>query len=91
MADDFVGRDEEREPGDKAERVWEGGLGGRRFRMRWDRGPGRAGFHFQGPFTGGDESETMSSIHRRRAESGTSSHLASCIDAPSDSDVLHAS
>jgi hypothetical protein len=51
MGDDFVGRDEDRERDEKGERVWEGAVGGRRFRMRWDRGPGRAGFHFQGPFT----------------------------------------
>ena len=24
-------------------------IGGQRFRMRWDRAPGRANFHFQGP------------------------------------------
>jgi hypothetical protein len=32
-------------------RTWEGGFGRRRFRAQWDRGPGRAWFHFQGPFT----------------------------------------
>lgn len=30
-------------------RTWEGAIGGQRFRMRWDRAPGRANFHFQGP------------------------------------------
>lgn len=30
-------------------RSWEGSIGGQRFRMRWDRAPGRANFHFQGP------------------------------------------
>jgi hypothetical protein len=30
-------------------RTWEGSIGGQRFRMRWDRAPGRANFHFQGP------------------------------------------
>jgi hypothetical protein len=47
MGDEFVGRDRENE---NPERSWEGSVGGRRFRVRWDRGPGRAGFHFQGPF-----------------------------------------
>src|SRR5262249_25008925 len=54
MADDFVGRDEERKR-DDIEGVWEGALGGRRFRVRWDRGPGRAGFHFQGPMGEDDD------------------------------------
>jgi DUF4097 and DUF4098 domain-containing protein YvlB len=30
-------------------RTWEGSIGGQRFRVRWDRAPGRANFHFQGP------------------------------------------
>lgn len=35
-------------------RTWEGGFGGRRFRLHVDRGPGRAGVRFEGPF-GGEE------------------------------------
>ena len=60
MGDDFGGRaasEDEREEGD--ERVWEGGLGRHRFRVRWDRGPGRAGVHFQGPFTEDDDPDAM--------------------------------
>lgn len=41
-------------PNGDTERTWEGAFGGRRFRIRVDRGPGRAGVRFQGPF-GPDE------------------------------------
>lgn len=60
MADDVGGRpapEDKREEGD--ERVWEGGLGGHRFRVRWDRGPGRAGVHFQGPFGEDEDPDAM--------------------------------
>jgi hypothetical protein len=36
-------------------RIWEGGFGQHRFRAQWDREPGHARFHFQGPFTGDDD------------------------------------
>jgi len=36
-------------------RTWEGGFGRHRFRAQWDRGPGHAQFHFQGPFTLDDD------------------------------------
>ena len=36
-------------------RTWEGGFGRHRFRAQWDRGPGHAWLHFQGPFTGDDD------------------------------------
>src|SRR5258708_35554249 len=36
-------------------RTWEGGFGRYRFRTQWDRGPGHAQFHFQGPFTQNDD------------------------------------
>jgi hypothetical protein len=36
-------------------KYWEGGIGRRRFRALWDRGPGYAQFHFQGPFTQNDD------------------------------------
>lgn len=65
MGDDFGGRaapEDEREDND--ERVWEGGLGRHRFRVRWDRGPGRAGVHFQGPFTEDDDPDAMGSSPR---------------------------
>lgn len=60
MGDDFGTRatpDDERDEAD--ERVWEGGLGRHRFRVRWDRGPGRAGIHFQGPFTDDEDPDAM--------------------------------
>ena len=67
MSDDFSGRtsgngsgstgtDERTGTGTTPnERAWEGAVGGQRFRVRWDRGPGRANFHFQGPFTADEE------------------------------------
>ena len=54
MGDDFVGREgDEREGrgGGAGPRTWEGNVGRHRFRVRWDRGPGHANVHFQGPFT----------------------------------------
>lgn len=36
-------------------KTWEGGLGRSRFRAQWDRGPGYAQVHFQGPFTQNDD------------------------------------
>lgn len=65
MSDDFTGRTgsnggtsngtDERADTGANERAWEGAVGGQRFRVRWDRGPGRANFHFKGPFTGDEE------------------------------------
>jgi len=53
MGDDFVGRegDEREGRGGAGPRTWEGNVGRHRFRVRWDRGPGHANVHFQGPFT----------------------------------------
>lgn len=65
MGDEFAGRaapEDEREEND--DRVWEGGLGRHRFRVRWDRGPGRAGVHFQGPFTDDEDPDAMGSSPR---------------------------
>ena len=58
MSDDFVGQNPDDEGGDEGDtRSWEGGFGRHRFRVRVDRGPGRARFHFKGPYTQeGDES-----------------------------------
>jgi DUF4097 and DUF4098 domain-containing protein YvlB len=36
-------------------RTWEGTFGGHRFRVRWDRRPDHAAFHFQGPVPEGEE------------------------------------
>lgn len=55
MGDDFVGRGPEGED----ERSWEGSVGRHRFRVRWDRGPGRANFRFQGPFTEEEDPDAM--------------------------------
>lgn len=57
MSDEFGGKsttDTNAAGGDRTsetERSWEGSVGGQRFRVRWDREPGRATFHFKGPFT----------------------------------------
>lgn len=52
MGDEFVGREsDEREGRGAGPRTWEGNVGRHRFRVRWDRGPGHANVHFQGPFT----------------------------------------
>jgi hypothetical protein len=42
-------------PEEEGTRTWEGGFGKHRFRAQWDRGPGRATFHFQGPYTENDD------------------------------------
>jgi hypothetical protein len=64
MADDFAGGN----PGDEQEnentRTWEASLGGRRFRVRWDRGPGRANVRFQGPFGDDEDPDAMGSTPR---------------------------
>jgi hypothetical protein len=53
MDNEYSAKSEKEDKGQQAEgtRTWEGGFGKRRFRAQWDRGPGRATFHFQGPFT----------------------------------------
>lgn len=55
MGDDFVGRG----PNSADERNWEGSVGRHRFRVHWDKGPGRANFRFQGPFTQEDDPDAM--------------------------------
>jgi hypothetical protein len=40
-------------------KFWEDGIGRSRFRALWDRGPGYAQFHFQGPFTQNDDPDGM--------------------------------
>lgn len=54
MGDEYVGnetKDQTQTQTDENEgKTWEGNFGGRRFRVRLDRGPGRAHVHFQGPF-----------------------------------------
>lgn len=36
-------------------RTWEGSFGGHRFRVKWDRSPDHAAFHFQGPVPEGED------------------------------------
>ena len=56
MSDDFVGQNPSDQGGDEDDtRTWEGGFGRHRFRVQVDRGPGRARFHFKGPYTGEGE------------------------------------
>jgi hypothetical protein len=52
MGDEFVGEETKDQGTEREEnaRTWEGSIGGRRFRVRLDRGPGRAHVHFQGPY-----------------------------------------
>lgn len=59
MSDEFGTRAAPEGERDDEERVWEGGLGRHRFRVRWDRGPGRAGIHFQGPFSEDEDPDAM--------------------------------
>ncbi len=47
----------------KGSRTWEGNFGRRRFRAQWDREPGRAWFHFQGPFTENDDPDGFGVPH----------------------------
>jgi DUF4097 and DUF4098 domain-containing protein YvlB len=50
MGDDFENQEAGGSTTDTLDsRTWEGSIGGQRFRVRWDRAPGRANFHFQGP------------------------------------------
>jgi putative adhesin len=54
MGDEYVGNETkdqtQTQTDDNDSKTWEGNFGGRRFRVRLDRGPGRAHVHFQGPF-----------------------------------------
>ncbi len=49
MSEDFEKQESGKSSDNLDSRSWEGSIGGQRFRMRWDRAPGRANFHFQGP------------------------------------------
>jgi hypothetical protein len=49
MGEDFEKQDKGSTTDTLDSRTWEGSIGGQRFRVRWDRAPGRANFHFQGP------------------------------------------
>jgi len=45
MGDEYRG-----EADRNGEKSWEGTVAGRKFKVRWDKGPGKARVHFQGPF-----------------------------------------
>ncbi len=49
MGEDFKNQEADGSTGTPDNRSWEGSIGGQRFRVGWNRGPGRANFHFQGP------------------------------------------
>jgi hypothetical protein len=52
MSDEYKNQaTEDREQGTDESRSWEGNFGGHRFRVRWDKGPDRAGVYFQGPYS----------------------------------------
>lgn len=52
MSDEYKGSTtEDKDTGTDDTRSWEGNFGGHRFRVRWDRGPDRAGVYFQGPYS----------------------------------------
>jgi hypothetical protein len=69
MSDEREGQgpaDHEPGMGDKGERgsrgdarTWEGSFGGKRFRLRVEQGPGRAGVHFQGPLDQGEDPDAI--------------------------------
>jgi DUF4097 and DUF4098 domain-containing protein YvlB len=65
MSDEHEGQGpEDREPGKSGSgdaRSWEGSFGGKRFRLRVEQGPGRAGVHFQGPIEEGEDPAAMGS------------------------------
>jgi DUF4097 and DUF4098 domain-containing protein YvlB len=52
MSDEYKNQaTEDKEATTDEARSWEGNFGGHRFRVRWDRGPDRAGVYFQGPYS----------------------------------------
>ncbi len=60
MSDDFDNQGNQGNPDDQGDahaRTFEGAVGGRKFRVRVENGPGRAGFQFKGPFTPEDEEQ----------------------------------
>lgn len=60
MGDEYEGKRPEDSPSTgSGARTWEGSVGGQRFRVRWDRGRDRAGFHFQGPVPESDDPDAQ--------------------------------
>ncbi len=62
MNDDFgTTSTTDREDDVPGPRSWETTFGGHRFRVQWDRQPGKANFRFKGPFTEDDDPDAMNS------------------------------
>lgn len=57
MSDDFDKRDEQGQGPTDGGRTFEGNVAGRKFRVRVQNGPNRAGFQFKGPFTPEEEEQ----------------------------------
>lgn len=61
MGDEFVGGGADRDQDQAGPRTWETAFGKHRFRVQWDRQPGRANFRFKGPFAENDDPDAMGS------------------------------
>lgn len=61
MGDEFAGGGAGRDQEQAGPRTWETAFGKHRFRVQWDRQPGRANFRFKGPFTENDDPDAMGS------------------------------
>ncbi|MGO8947208.1 MAG: DUF4097 family beta strand repeat-containing protein [Ktedonobacterales bacterium] len=61
MGEDFKNQEADGSTDSLDSRTWEGSIGGQRFRVRWDRAPGRANFHFQGPVPEAVEKDDLGS------------------------------
>ncbi len=59
MGEDFSNHEKTDSADAQDTRTWEGSIAGQRFRVRWDRAPGRANFHFQGPVPESTEQEDL--------------------------------
>ncbi|HLH61239.1 MAG TPA: hypothetical protein VKV20_06095 [Ktedonobacteraceae bacterium] len=57
MSNEFASNDKKQEK--HGPQTWEASFGRRRFRAQWDREPGRAWFHFQGPFVEENDPDGM--------------------------------
>ncbi len=58
MSDEFAGG-ADRDQDQSGPRTWETAFGKHRFRVQWDRQPGRANFRFKGPFSEGEDPDAM--------------------------------
>lgn len=76
MGDENINRDAEGNPTDQGAnaRTFEGAVGGRKFRVRVENAPGRAGFEFKGPFT--TEEDAQAREFRLEWERGRGAHTS---------------